>query len=115
MAVYLRLGRRHRVVDALDQAVGDLAIKPVHDAVAVALDGSRASMTVPSCRGWPQKCGEAGLPPVTSTQQTALRQKTPSLRLDGVQITMRCDLSSGDQLYRDALRPTLVSPSAFGP
>src|SRR5271157_1312870 len=41
VAAGLRLGGLHQAVDALDQAVGDLAVEPAQDAVPVALDGVR--------------------------------------------------------------------------
>src|SRR5208283_5837668 len=39
VAAGLRLGGLHQAVDALDQAVGDLAVEPAQDAVPVTLDG----------------------------------------------------------------------------
>ena len=41
VAAGLGLGGLHQAVDALDQAVGDLAVEPAQDAVPVALDGVR--------------------------------------------------------------------------
>ena len=40
VAARLGLGGLHQAVDALDQAVGDLAVEPAQDAVPMTLDGA---------------------------------------------------------------------------